>query len=88
MLITKRLKEAATAAFRNNGRLAEMTLEDREAAAQQYEALASQMVGVQAGLARAYNLERARFLRGQVDRIAHTALEFAEQIGYSGADDQ
>ncbi len=88
MLITKRLKEAATAAFRDNSRLAEMTPEDREAAAQQYEELANQMVGVQAELARTYNLERAKFLRGQVDQIAHSAPDFAEQIGYSGAGDR
>jgi len=33
VLLTKTLKDAATAAFRDNGRLVEMTLEDRELAA-------------------------------------------------------
>ena len=45
------------------------------------------MVGTQAGLARLYNLERAKFLRGQVSHIAARALDFAAKIGYAGADD-
>jgi hypothetical protein len=84
MLITRRLKEAATAAFRDNARLAEMSPEDREAAARQYERLAGEAVGVRAELARRYNLERARFLRGQVDHLAPSAPDFADEIGYSG----
>ncbi len=43
------------------------------------------MVGAQAGLARLYHLERARFLRGQVSQIAGRALDFAAEIGWFGA---
>ena len=85
MLLTKRLKDAATAAFRDNDRLSEMSSEDRETAAKQYEQLAGEMVGNQAKLARLYNLERAKFLRGQVDHLAHTAPEFADEISYPDA---
>ncbi len=84
VMLAKKLKDAATAAFRDNTRLAEMSPEEREQAAQGYEQVARQMVGTQAGLARLYNLERARFLRGQVSRIAARALDFAAEIGYSG----
>jgi len=42
------------------------------------------MVGTQAGVARLYNLERAKFLRGQVRRIAGRALDFGAEIGYFG----
>jgi len=86
-MLPKRLKDLATAAFRDNSRLAEMSPEQREQAAQGYEQLARQMVGTQAGLARLYNLERAKFLRGQVSHIAARALDFAAKIGYAGADD-
>ncbi len=82
VLLEKRLKDAATAAFRDNGRLAEMSPDDRELAAQGYEQMAQQMVGTEAGLARLYNLERAKFLRGRVSRIASRARDFADEIGY------
>ncbi len=84
-MLAKRLKDTATAAFRDNSRLMEMSPEEREQAAQGYEQMAQQMVGTQAGLARLYNLERARFLRGQVSHIAARALDFASEVGYSGA---
>ncbi len=87
VMLTKRLKDAATAAFRDNSRLVEMSPEEREQAAQGYEQMARQMVGTQAGLARLYNLERTRFLRGQVSRIAARALDFATEIGYPGGAD-
>lgn len=77
----------ATAAFRDNGRLVEMTLEDRELAVQGYEQMAKQMVGTEAGLAHLYNLERARFLRGQVSRIASKTRDFAAEIGYTNPTD-
>ena len=79
MLLTKTLKDAATAAFRDNGRLVEMTLEDRELAAQGYEQMAKQMVGTEVGLAHLYNLERARFLRGQVSWIASKGAGFCRR---------
>ena len=49
MLITRKLKDAASAAFQDNSKLSKMTLEERMAAAQQYEDLAKQMVGIKAG---------------------------------------
>jgi len=85
VILAKKLKDAATAAFRDNSRLAEMSPEEREQAAQGYEQMAQEMVGTQAELARLYNLERARFLRGQVSRIAGRARDFGAEIGYSGA---
>ena len=87
MLLTKQLKDAATAAFRDNGKLAEMSQDDRELAAQGYEQMAGQMLGTEAGLARLYNLERARFLRGRVSRIASRARDFAAEIGYNNPAD-
>ena len=59
-----------------------MSPEEREQAALGYEQVAQHMVGTQAGLARLYNLERAKFLRGQISRIASKAREFANEIGY------
>ncbi len=88
MLITRKLKDAASAAFQDNSKLSKMTLEERMAAAQQYEDLAKQMVGIKAGLARIYNLERAKFLRGQVSRLPHSAPAFAAEIGYFEEDQQ
>jgi len=76
-----RLKDAATAAFRNNSRLADIAIEDRELAARFYEQIAEQVTGTRAALARLYNLERAKFLRGEIDHIAPTAQKFAEEIG-------
>lgn len=87
MPLTRTLKDAATAAFRDNDRLVEMTPEDRELAARGYEQVAGQMVGSEAGLAHLYNLERARFLRGQVGRIASKARDFAAEIGYTNPAD-
>ncbi len=58
------------------------------AAAQQYEDLAKQMVGIKAELVRIYNLERAKFLRGQVSRLAHSAPAFAAEIGYYQSQEQ
>jgi len=81
-MLPKELKDAATAAFRDNARLAEMSPEARELAAQEYEHIAEQTLGMFAELARLYNLERAKFLRGQVEHIAATAHAFATEIGY------
>ena len=85
MLLAIKLKNAATAAFRDNSRLREMSPEEREIAAQAYEQMAQTVVGTQASLARLYNLERAKFLRGQVYRIASRALDFGVEIGYPSA---
>ena len=83
MVLEERLKNAATAAFRDNSKLAEMSPVERELAAQGYEQVAQNMVGTKARLARLYNLERARFLRGQVSRIAPKARIFGSEIGFS-----
>ena len=79
------LKDAVTAAFRDNSRIAGLSEEDRELAARAYEQVAEGMLGTEADLARIYNLERARFLRGEVSRIASKARDFAEEIGYGGS---
>lgn len=88
MLLTPRLKNAATAAFRDNAKLSEMPSEDREAAALEYEGQAMKLVGSQVSLARLYNLERAKFLRGEVGRIARSAPGFAAETGYLDSDDK
>jgi len=82
VILEEKLKNAATAAFRDNSRLAEMSKDERELAAQGYEQVAQSMVGTEARLARLYNLERARFLRGQVSRIASKARIFGNEIGF------
>ena len=65
-----------------------MSLEDRKEAACQYEKLAGEMVGIRAGLARRYNLERAKLLRGDVERIANSAPNFAAEVGFFDARDE
>ncbi len=75
------LKSLAQKAFHYNERLSEMTLEEREEVAQWYEDFAAEVVGTQSALARLYNLERAKFLRGQAGRIAFDAPKFAKEIG-------
>ncbi len=82
------LKRAAEDAFHDNSLLIMLSLEEREQAAQWYEAFAAQTVGDRADLARLYNLERARFLRGQVARIARRAPDFAVEIEYQQAGDE
>ncbi len=82
MILEDKLKNTATAAFRDNRKLAEMSPEERELAAQGYEQVAQNMVGTEARLARLYNLERAKFLRGQVSRIASKARIFGNEIGF------
>ena len=79
MSLDRRIKEAATAAVRGNARLGEMSPEDRETAAKFYESVAAQTVGTRANLAPSYNLERARFLRGEVSHIAATADQYGHK---------
>ena len=74
------LKEAATKAFRDNSKLVRMTRSEREEAALWYDQIARRMVGTQAKLARMYNIERAKFLRGEVSRIAATAVLFDAEM--------
>ncbi len=80
--LPEELKRAAERAFHDNSLLRLLTPEEREQAAAWYEAYAPRTVGAAAELARLYNLERARFLRGQVARIADTAPNFGREIGY------
>ena len=77
------IKKAANDAFQDNAKLTDMTLEERELAAKAFEGVASRTVGTKAKLARLYNLERAKFLRGEVSRIAPTAGKFGIEIGYT-----
>jgi len=86
MLLTKRLKDLATAAFRDNAKLTRLSQEDREASALEYEQQARNLVGNKVRLAHLYNLERARFLRGEVNHIARSAPEYAEKISYINVD--
>ncbi len=83
-----RLKEAAEDAFHDNSLLTMLSPEERELAARWYEDFAAQTVGDLADLARLYNPERARFLRGQVPRIAGRAPHFATEIGYRKTGDK
>ena len=76
-----RLKKAIENAFHGNSLLTLLSLEECEQAAQWYESFAEEVVGRRAELARLYNLERARFLRGQVARIARNAPNLADEIG-------
>ena len=87
MLLTRRLKDLATAAFFNNEKLSAMSLEEREESALEYEKLAGRMAGTQLELARRYNLERAKFLRGEVAHIADSAPSFAAEIASTDSDD-
>ena len=54
--LSPELNAKATAAFRDNTRLAEMSLEERETAAQAYEQIAAITTGKAAELARLFNL--------------------------------
>jgi len=83
MKLDRRIKKAATSAFRDNPMLAEVSTEDREEAARFYERVAGEVVGTRAELARRRNLERAGFLRGEVERIAVDANLFAMEVGES-----
>ncbi|HLX61670.1 MAG TPA: hypothetical protein VKX17_10345 [Planctomycetota bacterium] len=82
-VLATKLKLAANQAFQDNRKLTDMSAEDREKAACFYESVAATARGSQANLARLYNLERARFLRGEIPRIAPDAVEFGVEIGYT-----
>jgi hypothetical protein len=76
------IKKAAVAAFHDNTLLSQMTPEEREQAAEYHKEVAAVTRGTMPNLAMLYHLERAKFLRGEVVRIADTAPRFAEEIGY------
>ena len=80
--LSMHLKKAAVLAFRINVSLSQMSPQEREQAAQWYEDYAAETGGILSDLARLYNLERVKFLRGEVERIAHSAPKFAEEISY------
>ena len=80
-LVPRALRDLAEAAFDDAARLADMTPEQREAAARGYEAIAQIAGGGRAEVARLYNLERARFLRGEVERIPPNAYDFGIEKG-------
>lgn len=80
-IIRSGVKEKATAAFDDNSKLALMTQEEREAAAAVYEQIAQMTSGANQEAGRLYNLERAKFLRGEVDRIAPTLPIFKIEKG-------
>ncbi len=86
--LPKRLKEAAEDAFHDNSLLSLISPQEREQAAQWYADRAMSFVGTRVDLARLYNLERAKFLRGQVSRIADTAPNFAREISQQAGDDK
>jgi hypothetical protein len=79
--LPKEVKDKAWAAFKNNDLLAQMTAEERELAARAYEGAAEMTAGPLADAARLYNLERARFLRGSVPRIARSLRAFMAERG-------
>jgi hypothetical protein len=76
-----KLKQSCERAFHDNSLLVLISPEDRETAAQWYEEYAPHTIGKKAEIAFLYNLERARFLRGQVSRIARSAPDFEIEIG-------
>jgi hypothetical protein len=80
MPLSEALRKAASKAVHDNSLLANMAPQERLEAAQWYEDFAAETVGTKSDLARLYNLERARFLRGQAARIAHSAPAFAEEL--------
>ena len=81
-VLAAKIKIAATKAFHDNRRLADMPHQEREIAAAFFAQIALQVSGSQSELARLYNIERARFLRGEISRIAPDAVEFGLEIGY------
>ncbi len=78
--ISDSLRRAASRSFRFNAELELISPEDRELAAQMYEKLAEHTLKSQ-NLTRLYNLERAKFLRGQVDHILTPIQAFAKEYG-------
>ena len=64
-----KLKNAAEDAFHDNSLLSLIPPQEREQAAQWYTERAAHFVGTRVELARLYNLERAKFLRGQVSGL-------------------
>jgi hypothetical protein len=80
-LLPKEIKDKASRAFGNNALLSELTPAERELAASAYEQASELTTGPVAEPARLYNLERAKFLRGQVPRIAGTLRAFMAERG-------
>ena len=72
----------ATTAFKDNSKLNLMTKAERQQAAKGYEEIAGMITKERSGsFAKEYNLERARFLNGEVNSISGTAAGFAKDKG-------
>ena len=84
-ILRRELKIKASRAFRDNTLLDKLTEAERQEAAEYYREVAREVTGRLSELARLYNLERVKFLRGEVGRIAPRAPDFAEEIGYGNS---
>ena len=81
-ILPKALKDMATTAFKDNSKLNLMTKAERQQAAKGYEEIAGMITKERSGsFAKEYNLERARFLNGEVNSISGTAAGFAKDKG-------
>lgn len=79
--MTRELKDKASDAFKDNSKLNLLSELEREQAANAYEKIAELTGGKYAELAKQYNLERTKFLRGEISEIAGTAADFAKEKG-------
>jgi RHS repeat-associated protein len=76
------LNKKAKDAFKDKAKLQELTMADRLKAAEQYDWLADNVTSkTLPKLTAAFNRDRARYLRGEVDHIAKTAREYAAEKG-------
>ena len=79
--LSKELMGKSSSAFTDNNLLSQMTMAEREAAAKGYEQIAELTKGRYKEIAGMYNLERAKFLRGEVSSVASKLEDFAKQFG-------
>jgi RHS repeat-associated protein len=80
------LRQKANTAFRNNSKLSDMTEEEREAAAKGYDKVAQRVGGEKQALARRFNIERARFLRGERPTLPDRANYLEPDCDTEGSD--
>ena len=80
-MVPKALRNLAEAAFDNPAALNNMTAAEREAAAQGYTEISKVTGGSQAQLTALYNLERAKYLRGEIPTIQPNATLFGIEKG-------
>ena len=84
--VSLKIRHVANAALKDpsNAIRNVISVEQKAVAATMYERIAElQGAKKSADLARLFNLERAQYLRGEVDRIAPDALAFALERGIS-----